>query len=81
MRGLIESATDDGTSACFGRKTLTQLVPRAGRSLAGQDQVAERAEAEDVELRGLGIRAAELGGQVGTRGFLDVLGERCALPG
>ena len=52
-----------------------QLAAGRGRGLAGEDQVAERAEAEDVEQRGR-LRGRELRGQVGAGRALDVRQQR-----
>ena len=67
--------TADGSRARAWVSLVRQLAAGRGRRLAGEDQVAERAEAEDVEQRGR-LRRGELRGQVRAGRALDVGQER-----
>ena len=66
MAGLISSEIADGTSACSAVRRLSSSLRELGGREAGQDQVGQRAEAEDVELVPSRFRVAELRCEVGA---------------
>jgi hypothetical protein len=58
-----------------GGQSRGELLPGLGRRLAGQDEEAERPQAEDVQQRWGYVRVAELRGDVRAGGQLYVLEE------
>ena len=71
-RGRLTESVAEDVSARSAGEPLSQRGAAVGGRLAGEDQVAERAEPEDVEQRRRRIRAAELRRQVRPGRALDV---------
>ena len=65
----------------FGGQPDVEFLARARRRDAGQDQVRQRAETEDVELGGVGLRIAEFRRKVRAGGRIDVRAQGRRRPG